>query len=73
MVNVLASGPVDRGFKHKRIKRNTNKLVCAASPLTTQHSGVTTKTDWLAIRKMGPERSTLYPWIVVPVSYYYTL
>ena len=47
MFSVLASSAVDRGFDPGRVKLNTIKLVFAASPLSTQHSGVRAKTGWL--------------------------
>jgi hypothetical protein len=37
MVRVLASSALDRGFEHDRVKPKTVKLVCVASPLSTQH------------------------------------
>jgi hypothetical protein len=36
-VRVLASSALDRGFEHDRVKLKTVKLVCVASPLSTQH------------------------------------
>ena len=39
MVDVLASGAVDRGFEPGRVKPRTIKLVFVASPLNTQHYG----------------------------------
>jgi hypothetical protein len=38
MVSVLSSRAVDRGFEPRdRVKPNTIKLACVASPLSTQH------------------------------------
>jgi len=37
IVSVLASGAVDRGFEHDRVKTKTIKLVFVASLLRTQH------------------------------------
>jgi hypothetical protein len=37
MFSVLASSEEDRGSSHGRVKPKTIKLVCVASPLSTQH------------------------------------
>jgi hypothetical protein len=37
MVSVLASSAVECGFEPDRVKPKTIKLVCVASPLSTQH------------------------------------
>ena len=37
MVSVLASSAVDRGFEPGQVKPKTIKLVCVASPLSTEH------------------------------------
>jgi hypothetical protein len=37
MVSVLASSAVDRGLEPGRVMPKTIKLVCVASPLSTQH------------------------------------
>ena len=50
MVSVLASSVVDRGLEPRWIKPKTMKLLCVASPLSTQHYGVRAKTGWLGIR-----------------------
>ena len=55
MVSVLASSAVDCGFEPKTIK-----LLCVASPLSTQHKGERAKTGWLGIR-MCPSRATCLP------------
>ena len=39
MVSVLASSAIDRGFEPDQVKPKTMKLVCVASPLSTQHEG----------------------------------
>jgi len=47
MVVVPTSSALGLWFK-------TIKLVCVASPLSTQHKGERTKTGWLGIRIMCP-------------------
>ena len=37
MVSMLTSSVVDRGFEPRSVKPKTIKLVCIASPLSTQH------------------------------------
>ena len=51
VVSVLASSAVDRGFE-TRSGQTRLKLVCVASPLSTQHLGERAKTGWLGIRIM---------------------
>ena len=46
-------GTVDREFEPRSDQTKTIKLVFAASPLGTHHSGVRTKTGWLGIISWG--------------------
>jgi hypothetical protein len=47
MVSMLVSGVVDRGFDPGRVKIKTTICVWVASPLSTHHSGIRTKTGLL--------------------------
>ena len=44
-----------------RVKSKINKLVCVASPVSTQLSGVRAKTGWLGTRIMCPSGATCPP------------
>jgi hypothetical protein len=55
MVSVFASSAVDRGFEPDRVKSETIKCVCVASPLSTQKAQWMV---WLGIRRTCPSVAT---------------
>jgi hypothetical protein len=63
MVSLLAPSEVDRGFEPRlgQSKAKDYKLVCVASPLSTQHSGKRATTGWLGIRIIFPSGVTYLP------------
>ena len=52
MGSVLASSAVDRGVEPRSGQTKDYEIGIVASPLSTQHLGVRTKTGWLGIRIM---------------------
>jgi hypothetical protein len=57
-VIVIAQRAVDRWFDHGWVKRKTMKLVFRISSVSTQQSGVRTKTGWLVIEIMCSSGTT---------------
>ena len=65
MVSVLASSAIDRGFEPDRVKSETIKLVCVASPLSTQ------KGQWMVGSESGERVRVwrhVYPRTVVSIT-----
>ena len=52
---------VDHGFEPRSGQTKDYKLVCVASPLSTQHSGKRATTGWPGIRIMFPSGVTYLP------------